>query len=235
MPFETRVHAGKLLAEQLAAHAGEHPLVLAIPRGGVPVGRAIADALGGDLDVILVHKLRSPDNREFAIGSIAEDGHVFLRAEARKLGVSDLYLKEEAALQLEMLKRRRAMFTPVVSPIDPAGRIVIVVDDGLATGLTMIAALRALRGRQAARVILAVPVAPPETLRQMGALAHETVCLETHEKFGAVGDYYENFSPVTDEEAVELLRGGQGSGVNDTFSQAASGAVPLDTIRAKVM
>lgn len=207
MPFENRAQAGKLLAERLAAYAGLDPLVLAIPRGGVPVGRAIADALGGDLDVILVHKLRSPDNREFAIGSIAEDGHVYLAAEARTLGISDRTLREEAAVQLEALRRRRALFTPVRAPVDPAERIVIVVDDGLATGLTMIAALRALRGRRAARVILAVPVAPPGILERVGALASETVCLETPESFGAVGRHYVDFSPVTDEEAVDLLRG----------------------------
>ncbi|HLF95408.1 MAG TPA: phosphoribosyltransferase family protein [Planctomycetota bacterium] len=206
MRFENRAQAGKRLAERLLACAGEDPLVLAIPRGGIPVGRAVADALGGDLDVILVHKLRSPDNREFAIGSVAEDGHIYLSAEARTLGVSESYLKEEVAFQLEALRRRRSKINPVRPPIDPFGRLVIVVDDGLATGFTMIAALRSLRTRRPARVVAAVPVAPRGTLQRVGPWANEIVCLETPEPFGAVGACYHDFSAVSDEQAVELLR-----------------------------
>ena len=157
MPFQSRVQAGMLLAEQLSAYAGKNPLILAIPRGGVPVGRAIAEALRGELDVVLVHKLRSPDDPKCSIGSIAEDGHVFLNAQPHTLGISDLHIKAETALQLESLRQRRALYTPEQSPIDAEGRVTIVVDDGLDTGLTMIATLRALRGRGPARVILAVP------------------------------------------------------------------------------
>ncbi len=206
MPFENRAQAGRLLAERLKAYSGGNTLVLAIPRGGVPVGWELAEGLGGELDVVLVHKLRSPDNREFAVGSVAEDGHVYLSAEARTLGLSERYLKEEAAFQLEALKRRRAMYTPVRPPVDPFGRCVIVVDDGLATGFTMIAALRSLRVRRPAWVVAAVPVAPPGIVERVGTWANEVVCLETHEDFRAVGAWYADFSPVTDEEAVELLR-----------------------------
>jgi predicted phosphoribosyltransferase len=206
MSFENRSEAGRKLAEWLSPYAELNPLVLAIPCGGVSVGREVADALGGDLDVLLVHNLCSPEAPELAIGSVAEDGRVYLSEGAMTLAVSDRYLKEEAAVQLERLRRRRAMYTPARSPMDPFKRIAIVVDDGLATGSTMIAALRAVRMRRPARLVAAVPVSPPETLKRVGTWTNQVVCLETHEDFDEVGAYYEDFSPVTDEEAVELLR-----------------------------
>ncbi|HXX93079.1 MAG TPA: phosphoribosyltransferase family protein [Planctomycetota bacterium] len=206
MTFENRDHAGRLLGSRLGVYAGQNPLILAIPRGGLPIGRAVADHLGGELDVVLVHKLRSPDNPEFAIGAVAEDGHVYLSQETRSFRVEERYLREEKAAQLEALKRRRALYTPVRPPVDPHNRVTIVVDDGLATGFTMIAALRATRMRRPARLVAAVPVAPSDSLRYLQPWANEIVCLETHEDFGAVGQYYDDFAAVTDEEAVELLK-----------------------------
>lgn len=205
MEFRDRRHAGRLLARGLASYRGRNPLILAIPRGGVPLGRIIADALGGELDVVLVHKLGAPGNPEFAIGSISEDGRVELGRHAREPEVGRADLEAEILAERELLRHRRALYTPVKKPADPARRIVIVVDDGLATGFTMLAALRSLRARKPARLVAAVPVSPPDTLARVQAMADETLCLHTPESFGAVGRYYRDFSTVSDEEVVGLL------------------------------
>jgi predicted phosphoribosyltransferase len=206
MQFEDRIHAGRLLAMALASYRGKNPLVLSIPRGGVPLGRVIADALGGELDVVLVHKLGAPANPEVAIGSISEDGQVTLGVYARELEVAEEYLEAEIAAQTDLLRQRRELYTPVKAPSDPAGRTVIVVDDGLATGLTMIAALKAVRARKPARLVAAVPVSPPETLDKVRALADDAVCLLVPRDLDAVSRFYGDFSAVTDEEVVDLLR-----------------------------
>lgn len=205
-PFTDRIDAGRRLAQMLGEYEGKNPLVLAIPRGGVPIGRVIADALGGELDVVLVHKLGAPGNPEYAIGSISEGGRVELGPEAHEPYVSRQELEAVILDEAERIQRRRALYTPVRAPADPAGRTVIVVDDGLATGFTMIAALRWLKERKPARTIVAVPVSPPDTLEQVRSLADKAVCLGTPVPFRAVGYFYEDFSPVTDDEVVESLR-----------------------------
>jgi predicted phosphoribosyltransferase len=212
MQYEDRNHAARLLAGLLAPYKGKHPLVLAIPRGGVPMGRVIADALEGELDVVLVHKLGSPFNPEFAIGSISEEGHVELGPQARDPEVTEEYLRDEIAGQLQTLRDRRALYTPVKAPADPAGRIVIVVDDGLATGFTMLAALQSLKTRKPARLVAAFAVSPPATLERVKRLADEVACLEAPEELVAVGRYFRDFSQVTDEEAIELLQPRKGAG-----------------------
>lgn len=206
MRFHNREHAARLLAEKLAVHRGQHPLVLGIPRGAVPMARVIADALAGDLDVVLVHKLGAPNNPELAIGSVDESGHVFLHEYAGELGVDEQYLKRETEAQLEMLHHRRAQYTPVRPPLDPTGRIVIVVDDGIATGASMIAALRAVRAKHPAQLIATVAVAPPETAARIRREADELVCLDTPLNFIAVGQFFEDFAQVSDEQAIAILR-----------------------------
>ena len=206
MPFRNRAEAAQLLAQRLVAYRGKHPLVLGIPRGAVPMARIIADALEGELDVVLVHKLGAPGHPELAIGAVDETGQVYLGPYAQYLGISADYLATETAAQLETLRTRRAMYTPIRSPISPTGRLVIVVDDGIATGASMIAALRAVRGQQPARLIAAVAVAPPRTLERMGQEAEEVVCLEAPEEFYAVGQFFEDFSQVTDAEVVAILQ-----------------------------
>jgi putative phosphoribosyl transferase len=206
MPFRDREHAAHLLAQRLAGYRGQRPLVLGVPRGAVPMAKIIADALNGDLDVVLVHKLGAPGQPELAIGSVDEDGHLYLSDYVRDLGIAEAYITREKAAQMETLHKRRAMYTPIRPPIDPAGRLVIVVDNGVATGASMIAALRAVRAQQPAKLIAAVAVAPPRALKQMEGEADEVVCLEVPDDFYAVGQFFEDFSQVSDAEVVAILR-----------------------------
>ncbi len=210
MRFNNRDEAAQLLAERLAQYRHQHPLVLAIPRGAVPMGRIIADALEGELDVVLVRKLGAPGNAEFAIGSVDESGWAYVADYAASTGADAAYIEAEKQAQMAVMRRRRAEYTPVRAPIDPAGRVVIVVDDGLATGATMISALHALRSKSPARLIVAVPVSPPDTLRKVEALADETVCLAAPAHFAAVGQFYQEFNQVSDAEVIAILRADAG-------------------------
>lgn len=203
--FADRTEAANSLTKRLAGYRGKHALVLAIPRGAVPMGRILADALAGELDVVLVRKLGAPGNPELAVGSVDETGHVYLADHAATLGISERYIEQEKQDQLATLRRRRAEYTPVRAPIDPAGRTVIVVDDGIATGSTMIAALRAVRARKPARLIAAMAVAPPETLERLRGEADEVVCLAAPEQFYAVGQFFRSFPQVSDDEVMALL------------------------------
>lgn len=207
--FRDRTGAAVRLADRLKTYQGQHPLVLAIPRGAVPMGKLIADELGGELDVVLVRKLRAPNQPELAIGAVNESGWTFVADYAEMYGASADYLETEKQTQLATLRQRRAQYTPVRAPLDPKGRIVIVVDDGLATGATMRAALQAVRASHPARLICAVPVSPPDTLSKMAALADEVVCLETPYSFQAVGQFYQHFPQVTDAEVIEVLERAQ--------------------------
>ncbi|RFC39143.1 MAG: putative phosphoribosyltransferase [Candidatus Nitrotoga sp. LAW] len=205
MLFRDRKDAATKLAEQLSQYRGQHSLVLAIPRGAVPMAKIIADALDGEVDVVLVRKLRAPANPEFAIGAVDETGWVYLAEYAERITGSQQYIESEKAAQLEVMRQRRANYTPVRPPLDPAGRIVIVVDDGLATGSTMIAALHALRAKHPQKLICAVPVAPPDTLAKVAPYADKVVCLTAPEQFYAVGQFYQSFPQVSDEEVIALL------------------------------
>lgn len=202
--FRNRAEAARKLAEALSAYKGRNPLILAIPRGAVPMARILADELGGDLDVVLVRKLRAPGNPEFALGSIDESGWAYLAEHARHYAGED-YLEKEKQAQLETIRQRRAQYTPVHPPMDPKGRVVIVVDDGLATGSTMISALHALRARGAGKVVCAVPVSPPDTLEKVRQYADETVCLLAPPNFYAVGQFYGDFPQVDDSEVIAIL------------------------------
>jgi predicted phosphoribosyltransferase len=210
--FASRLEAADALARQLADHRGRHPLILAIPRGAVPMGRVIADALQGDLDVVLVRKLGAPGNPEFAVGAMDETGWAYVADFAASVGADEAYLRTECAAQRLLLDRRRALYTPSRPPIDPCGRTAIVVDDGLATGATMIAALHSVRSRSPARLVCAVPVAAPDALERVRSLADEVVCLMAPEYFHAVGQFYDDFRQVEDAEVVALLAGRQAPG-----------------------
>jgi predicted phosphoribosyltransferase len=203
MRFKDRDEAAKQLAGRLAAYKGQNPLILGVPRGAVPMARIIADALGGELDVVLVRKLRAPGQPELAIGAIDEAGAVL---KGRYFEVADEgYLREEIRTQREVIRARREMYTRAHKAINPAGRIVVIVDDGIATGSSMLAAIRSVHARKPRRIVAAIGVAPAQSLATIRAETDEVVCLQAPADFYAVGQFFEDFSEVTDEMVVTAL------------------------------
>lgn len=205
MSFADRREAAERLVAALEAYRGRNPLVLAIPRGAVPMGEILANGLGGDLDVVLVRKIGAPGQPEYALGAVDETGRVYLHPEARHLRLPETYWESETKAQMATLARRRREYTPQRPPLSPAGRVVIVVDDGLATGSTMIAALTAVRAQGPIRLIAATAVAPPETAERLKDFADEVVCLERPPHFQSVGQFFDDFSQVDDGEVMEIL------------------------------
>lgn len=205
-PFTDRRQAGVLLATRLEAYRGKGALVLGIPRGGVPVAAEVARALQADLDIIVAHKVGAPFSQELAIGAITADGGQFLDQQSiRRLDISETYLaraiaRETAAAQQRQRRLRGDRPLPAV-----VGRTVIIIDDGLATGATMRAALRSVRERRPARLIAAAPVGAAETCKALLQEAQEVVCCLEPASFRAVGQYYEHFEPVEDDEVERLL------------------------------
>jgi predicted phosphoribosyltransferase len=209
--FRNRTDAGRQLAEKLAAYAHRPGvLVLALPRGGVPVGFEVARELGAPLDVFLVRKLGVPGYEELAMGAVATGGVRVLNDEiVRGLGISEHQIDAAAARELQELAQRQRLYRGDRPLPDIAGRTVILVDDGLATGATMRAAIAAVRQQQPARIVVAVPTASPDTCEALKAEADDVVCAMTPEPFLAVGHWYEDFTQTTDDEVRELLaRGG---------------------------
>lgn len=166
----------------------------------------MAESLDGEVDVVLVRKLRAPACEELAIGSVSEQGDVHLGEYVARLGVDEAYLRREIRDQIDVLQRRRERYTPVRAPIDPAGRVVVIVDDGIATGLTMLAALHATRARAPARLLAAVGIASREAVDRLELVADQVVCLYEPDDLAAIGDYYADFRQVADEEVVQALR-----------------------------
>ena len=203
--FRDRDDAARQLAQHLHRYRGTRPLVLAIPRGAVPMGQHIASELHGELDVVLVRKLGAPFSAEYAIGAVDESGWVYRSPLASAAGAGEAYIEQETRRQMALLRQRRARYTPLRPRVDPAGRTVIVVDDGLATGATMIAALHAVRAGKPARLICAVPVAAPDSLVRVEALTDEVVCLHAPTDFAAVGQFYDHFDAVDDDEVAVIL------------------------------
>jgi predicted phosphoribosyltransferase len=205
--YRDRTHAGRELASKLVEYGG-HPdvIVLALPRGGVPVAFEVAQALRAPLDVFVVRKLGVPGHEEYALGAIATGGvRVVDERVVRATGVTREQLEAVTAAEQRELERRERQYRGDRLPPNVAGRTVILVDDGLATGSTMRAAVEALRQESAARVVVAVPIAPPETCDAFRDIADDIVCARTPEPFYAVGLWYEDFSQTSDEEVRELL------------------------------
>lgn len=203
MRFTNRAEAAALLAERLAVYRGQHPLVLGVPRGAVPMARVIADALHGDLDVVLVRKIRAPGQPELAIGAV-DDAGTILRGDYFNVA-SEAYVREEVREQQEILRKRRQLYTQAHGRIDPAGRVAIIVDDGIATGSSMLSAIRSVRARKPTKVIVAIGVSPTSSLERIRAEADEVVCLHDTPDFYAVGQFFDDFSEVTDEMVVRAL------------------------------
>jgi predicted phosphoribosyltransferase len=205
--FRNRLDAGELLANRLAAYAGRPDvIVLALPRGGVPVGYAVAKAMRAPLDVMVVRKLGVPGHAEFAMGAIASGGEYVLNRElVQSLGVPGQLVEATARQELAELERREQLYRAGRPPLQLRGCTVILVDDGLATGASMRVAVKAVRKTQPARVIVAVPVGSPDTCSEMGKEADEVICDFTPEPFNAVGLWYEDFSQTSDEEVQRLL------------------------------
>jgi predicted phosphoribosyltransferase len=212
--FRDRREAGRFLAAQLTAYANRPDvLVLALPRGGVPVAAEVARALEAPLDVFVVRKLGVPGREEFALGAIATGGVRVLNEDAvRALHIPDRVIEAIAAKEQEELARRERVYRGDRPPLDVRGRTVILVDDGLATGATMHAAIRALRQQQPARIVVAVPTASPETCVELRTEVDDVICATTPDPFYAVGLWYEDFSQTTDEEVRELLAQSTGAG-----------------------
>lgn len=204
--FQDRLDAARQLIKALEKYRGQNPLVLAIPRGAVPMGTCIAQALHGQLDVVLVRKLRAPFQPEVAIGAVDETGLAYLSPCAAMLGLDPQYVKDEIKLQIKTLKTRRKQYSQIRAPIPAKGRVVIVVDDGLATGSTMMSALKALRQQQPQRLVCALPVASPDALQKIQPLADETVCLSAPDDFMAVAQFYRHFPQVDDAQVLAALQ-----------------------------
>jgi predicted phosphoribosyltransferase len=206
-PFANRADAGRRLAEALRGFGPEHPVILALPRGGVPVGFEVASELQAPLDILMVRKIGAPGHEEYGIGALVDGAAaqiVIDEQAAIATGASRTYIDSIVARELAEIERRRAAYR-TGPPIPIAGRTVILVDDGIATGGTVRAALKGLAQAKPARIVLAVPVAPREVLAQLGALCDQVVCLASPEPFYAVGLYYRDFSQTDDAEVIRLL------------------------------
>jgi len=208
MIFSDRIDAGRRLAKKLDVYAGRNDvLVLGIPRGGVPVAFQVATELGAPLDVFVVRKLGVPSHEELAFGAIATGGVRVLDAQiVDEVGISDLEIERIAAKERQELNRRESVYRGGRPPLNLGGKTVILVDDGIATGASTLAAITALRELKPARIVLAAPVAPASTCRRLRRKVDDLVCLDTPEDFFAIGQFYEDFSQVSDEEVTSLLQ-----------------------------
>lgn len=206
--FDNREQAGQLLADELKKRGyGEDAAVLAIPRGGVVTGRVVARALGCPLDIVVIRKIPAPNQPELAIGAVGPEGVQVIDVDlARRSGANNKYLKQKIVELTRVVKERETRLRGNKKPLEIKNRVVIVVDDGLATGATVEAGMRYLRQKNPEKIVLAVPVASGESLLKLEGLVDDVVVLEIPEDFIAVGQWYQEFPQVTDEEVIQLLR-----------------------------
>jgi predicted phosphoribosyltransferase len=206
-PFGDRREAGRLLAKELSDYRGKGAVVLGIPRGGIIVAQEVAQALEADMDIVLAHKLCAPIRAELAMGSISEDGKLFINKEViEELGIDEAYIKQEKARQMAEIRRRTKLFRHVRPKVPLGNKIVIVTDDGVATGATTQAALWAVRLEKPKKLIAALPVGPEDTIRRLAKDVDEMICLRTPPLFAAVGQFYISFEPVEDDVVLEILK-----------------------------
>ncbi len=208
IPFENRQDAGRKLARKLSESNFEDPLILALPRGGVPVAHEVAKALGAEMDLLFVKKIGAPGWPEYGIGAVVDgtNPQIVLTDEiVRQIRPSPEYIEAEVQRQLKEIARRRLTYLGDRQPIEMKDRNVIIVDDGIATGGTVKAALKGVRQNRPRKIILAVPVAPPSTLAELRDECDEIVCLSTPTPFGAVGSFYRNFDQTSDSEVISLM------------------------------
>jgi predicted phosphoribosyltransferase len=208
MPFADRNEAGRKLAKALADYKGQDAVVLALPRGGVPVAAQVAEALKAPMDLILVRKIGVPMQPELAMGAVVDGATpLIVRNEdvIQLAGIEEAEFKRVCDEELAEIERRRKLYLGDRERVDVAGRVAVVIDDGIATGATTRAALRATRTRKPKKLVLAVPVAPTDSLAAMKAEADEVVCLEDYEAFGAIGFYYADFRQTSDQEVIDTL------------------------------
>ena len=206
--FSDRREAGRLLGERLKHLSGENPLVIGLPRGGVIVAAEIADVLGAELDVIVPAKIGAPGNPELAVGAVMEDGSVYLNEDiVGWYGVDEEYIKRAVGFQMEKIRRRVEAYRKVKERVPVEGRCVILTDDGVATGATMKSAVKWASSRSPSRVVIALPVGPEDTIRELSSMADEVICLKVPPFFSAVSQFYIEFDQVGDEEVIEVLKG----------------------------
>jgi putative phosphoribosyl transferase len=205
-PFGGRVEAGRLLAQQLQEYRGQKAVVLGIPRGGVIIAQQIAIELEADFDIVLSHKLGAPGNPELAIGAICEDGKLFIDERTSSyVGADENYIRQEKARQLKEISRRVELYRKVLAKLSLKSRIIIITDDGVATGATMQAALWAVRQEKPQKIIAALPVGPMDSLEKLSEDADETICLQAPPYFAALSQFYSLFTQVEDEELLQVL------------------------------
>ncbi len=204
--FRDRAEAGQLLAAELLTYQDQNPVILGIPRGGIIVARELARKLGGQMDVVLAHKLGTPGQPELAMGSVAEDGKLFLNESVTgSMSIAKEAIETERLRQLAVIRRRSDLIRKVRPKVMLQDRIVIVTDDGVATGATTQAAIWAIKTGQPRRLILAVPVGPDDVIHKLAQLVDEAVCLRCPPSFAAVGQFYHYFYPVEDEDMLRIL------------------------------
>ena len=206
MRFRNRIEAGKKLAEELQDYVSQDVIVVAIPRGGVVIGYEVALQLSSPLDIVIPRKIGAPGNPEFAIGAVTEDGTIVLNKQADAiLGISEEYLEKTTEREISEIARRAAIYRHGAQPEPLKGKTVIIVDDGLATGATMGAAVASIRKRGASKIVVAVPVAPPDAIIKLSKDVDKIICPVVYESFYAIGQFYDDFNQVEDDEVIRLL------------------------------
>lgn len=203
--FKNREEAALQLAENLASLGKLKPLVLAIPRGGVPMANILAEKLGGDLDVVLVHRIAVPGNEEYALGAVSERGLLYTAPYAQHFNISKEYLEGEVKRQVGLLAEQRKLYTSHRPAMSAANRVVIIVDDGMVTGATALAAMREVEAQHPAEVVVATAVAQPEAVELLKEQADEVVVLEVNQDFKGLSELFKDFQKVSDEEVVRIF------------------------------